>query len=346
MSGAIRWQGTGGLATVGGVALTVVGFDAMTNGFDMLWTPNRHAGERGWIGDLINDTATHFGGEEVAQKFNRGWAVTQIVVGLGAPLAIRYATKKATRVAASGQQIRPMARGQLDTARLGIAEIKGHKFGRGLTGDYAPLPSGRGAIIDLQGVGRFRLPALDSDIRVLMRLRRSAKATLQARFARLTRSQGPSIVRDQASATRLLEKAAEHSGVDLWKYVDEVRYGKFDAPSFSVQGRVRVIRIPSTISQTNKYMQLKTAAHEINHARIYDKFLQRLGPTRGHDEYWGAHRDFGTPLYAREEVIVERGAEMLIRSVFEGKLTGKNLRRFTEAINDSADYISGWRLSM
>ncbi len=64
-----------------------------------------------------------------------------------------------------------------------------------------------------------------------MRLRRSTKATLQARFARLTRSQGPPIVIDQANATRLLEKAAEHSGADLWKYVGEVRYGKFPDPS-------------------------------------------------------------------------------------------------------------------
>jgi len=210
----------------------------------------------------------------------------------------------------------------LDTARLGIVEIKGHKFGQDLIGDYSPLPSGRGAIFNLNGVGKFRLPALDSDIRVLMRLHRAAKATLQARFARLTRSQGPSIVRDQASATRLLEKAAEHSGVDLWKYVDEVHYGNFSRPSFIVQGRVRVIRIPNNMSQSNKYMQLKIAAHEINHARIYDKFLKRLGYIRGHEEYWSRHRAFGMPLYAREEVIVERGAQMLIRSVFEGKLTG------------------------
>ncbi len=179
-----------------------------------------------------------------------------------------------------------------------------------------------------------------------MRLHRAAKATLPARFARLTRSQGPSIVRDQASATRLLEKAAAHSGVDLWKYVDEVRYGNFEYPSFSVQGRVRVIQIPTQISQSNKYEQLLTAAHEINHARIYDKFLKRLGYIRGHEEYWSVARNRGTQLYAREEVIVERTAQIQIRSVFEGKLSGSNLRRFIQAIDNSNEYIRDYRMRM
>ena len=349
--GVVATIGSSGLATVGGVALTVVGFDTLTNGIDMLWTPNRHAGERGWIGDLINDTALHFGGEETAQKFNRGWAVTQIAAGLGAPVVIRYAAKNATRVKASGQNIRPVARGQLNEARLGIAEVKGHRFGRGFTADYSPLPSGRGAIMDFPGVGRMRLPALDSEMRVLLRLKRSTKAALQSRFARLTRHQGPGIVNDQASAVKLLEKVADHCGVDLWKYVDEVQYGSasteaFKFPNFSVVGGKRVIRIPSDISQTNKYMQLKTAGHELNHARIYGKFLQRMGPVRGHEEYWGAHRNFGTPLYAREEVVVESAAQLMIRSVFEGKVTGANLRRLTDALDESADYIAGWRESM
>ncbi|MFQ6550645.1 hypothetical protein AADZ90_022105 [Aestuariibius sp. 2305UL40-4] len=343
--------GSGGLAAVGGVALTVVGFDTLTQGAKMLWTPDRHASERGWIGDLVHDTAMHFGGEETAQAFDRGWAVTQIAAGLGAPVVIRYATTRATRVAASGQNIRPIPRGQLDEARLGIAEIKGHRFGRDYTADYTPLPSGRGAILNVQGVGRLRLPPLDSDMRVLLRLKRLTRTALQARFARLTRHQGPGTVNDQASATRLMEKVADHCGVDLWKYVDEVRYGSvradgFEYPNFSVEGGVRIIRIPSDISQTNKYMQLKTAAHELNHARIYDKFVTRLGPVRGHEEYWGAHRDFGTSLYAREEVIVERAAQMMVRSVFEGKLTGANLRRLTDALNDADNYIADWRALM
>jgi len=134
--------------------------------------------------------------------------------------------------------------------------------------------------------------------------------------------------------------------VDLWKYVDEVRYGKFDYPSFSVQGRIRVIQIPTQISQSNKYDQLITAAHEINHARIYDKFLKRFGYIKGHEEYWSATRNKGTPLYAREEVIVERTAQIQIRSVFEGQLSGNNLRRFTKAIDSSNEYIRDYRMRM
>ena len=177
-----------------------------------------------------------------------------------------------------------------------------------------------------------------------MRLRRSAKATLQARFARLTRSQGPSVVRDQASATRLLEKAAEHSGVDLWKYVDEVQYGNFIDPSFSVQGAVRIIKIPNNISQSNKYMQLKIAGHELNHARCYQKLIERFGLEQGHARWI---REGNNPrLYAREEVLVERVAALTIRSVFEGKLTGRDLRRLTEALNESKKYIDGYKAQM
>ena len=341
--------GSGGLAAVGGVALTVVGFDTLSQGAKMLWTPDRHNSERGWIGDLVHDTAMHFGGEETAQAFDRGWAVTQIVAGLGAPVVIRYAATRATRVAASGNNIRPIVRGQLDEARLGIAEVKGHRFGQDLVGDYAVLPSGRGAIMDFPGVGRMRLPTLDSDMRVLLRLRRATRAAIQSRFARLTRHQGPKILRDQSSSRELVEKAADHCGVDLAKFVDEVRYGppvEGELARFSVEGGQRIITITNRLPQENKYMQLKTAAHELNHARIYDKFIQRMGPVRGHEEYWGAHRDFGMPLYAREEVIVERAAEIMIRSVFEGHLTGANLRRLTHALDDSRKYIAGWRRRM
>ncbi|MDO5642150.1 MAG: hypothetical protein Q4G26_07145 [Paracoccus sp. (in: a-proteobacteria)] len=341
--------GSGGMAAAGGVALTVVGFDTLSQGAKMLWTPDRHAGERGWIGDLVHATAMHFGGEGTAQKFDRGWAVTQIVAGLGAPVVIRYAAKHATRVAASGKTIRPITDGQLDKARLAIVEVKGHKFGHGLVGDYSPLPSGRGAIVNFDGVGKMRLPALDSDMRVLLRLRRATTTSLQARFARLSRHQGPGIVNDKASATKLLEKAADHCGVDLWKYVDEVQYGpptnpKFTNPNFTVEGRLRIIRLPSTISQENKYMQLKIAAHEINHARIYDKLLARHGHIGGHDIWVKLGSNVKT--YAREEIVVERAAQLMIRSVFEGKLTGVNLKRLTQAINDSEDYIAHYKTLM
>ena len=89
-----------------------------------------------------------------------------------------------------------------------------------------------------------------------------------------------------------------------------------------------------------------TAAHELNHARMYDKFIKRMGPVDGHNEYWGVHRDFGTPLYAREEVIVEKAAQMMIRSVYDGKLNGDNLRQFQDALRGSEDYIAGWRAAL
>lgn len=71
-----------------------------------------------------------------------------------------------------------------------------------------------------------------------------------------------------------------------------------------------------------------------------------MGTIKGHEEYWGAHRNRGSSLHARAEVIVERAAQMMICAVFERKLTGANLRRPAHTLDDSADYISGWRNEM
>lgn len=91
-------------------------------------------------------------------------------------------------------------------------------------------------------------------------------------------------------------------------------------------------------------MQLKTAAHEINHARMYDKLLKRYGDIAGHERW--IKEGNNARLYASEEVIVERAATMTIRSVFEGKLTGDNLKRFLHALDDSKDYIGEYKKMM
>ena len=353
--------GSSGLATVGGVALTVVGFDAMTNGFDMLWTPNRHAGERGWIGDLIHDTAVHFGGEEVAQKFDRGWAVTQIAVGLGAPLVIRYAAKKAARVAASGQQIRPMARGQLDTARLGIAEIKGHKFGRGLTGDYSPLPSGRGAIMSLGGIKRFLIPTFDSDIRVLLRLRGVQAARVQERSRELGQgmagfAKGP--ITDQGKAISFVHEVGRHMGLsadDIGKIVNKIEFGQRPVSSFN--GR-KILRLRQTLGQPlrlgggsyNEFRAFIEVAHELNHALAYHRYLARGGNP---NKYWRtflnrnrAIDDRGRTIqYFEEEIRIENAAANLATSVSQEILVhadrAADVRRLlAEALEESQNYIA------
>lgn len=84
--------GSGGFAAVGSLVLTVVGYDTLTQGAQMLWTPDRQSSER-------------------------GRAVSRIAAGLGASVVIRYATTRTTRVAASNQNIRQIPRGQLDEAQ-------------------------------------------------------------------------------------------------------------------------------------------------------------------------------------------------------------------------------------
>jgi len=115
--------------------------------------------------------------------------------------------------------------------------------------------------MDFSGVGRMRLPTLDSDMPVLLRLRRMARAQLSARFARLTRHQGPRVLRDQGTSRELVEKVADHCGVDLARFVDGVRYGSpldGELARFSVEGGQRIITITNRLPQENKYMQLKT----------------------------------------------------------------------------------------
>jgi len=351
--------GSGGLAAIGGVALTVVGFDAMTSGFDTLWTPNRHVGERGWIGDLINDTALHFGGEEVAQKFNRGWAVTQIAVGLGAPIAIRYAAKKATRVAASGQTLRPMARGQLDTARLGIVEIKGHKFGQGLIGDYSPLPSGRGAIVALGDVKRFLIPVFDSDIRVLLRLRAARAGQVQERSRELGQGMAgfaKGQITDQGKAISFVYEVGRHMGLnadDISRIVSRIEFGL--RPRSGFNGR-RVLHLRDDIGTPligsgsyNEFRAFLEVAHELNHALAYHRFIAAGGSAR---KYWRtfinrnrAIDDRGRTIqYFEEEIRIEGRAADLTTSVSHEILmrtdqAGDVRRLLAEALEESNAYI-------
>lgn len=311
--------GSGGLAAVGGVALTVVGFDTLSMGAKMLWTPNRHASERGWIGDLVHDTAMRFGSEEIAQKFDRGWAVTQILAGLGAPVVIRYAATRATRVAASGQNIRAIPHGQLDEARLGIAEIKGYRFGRGITGDYSPLPSGRGAVLNISGVGRFRAAPFESDTRLLLRLRRADIARMSKNhrdaISGAMASQRP--VASAADARALVEEAAQHVGLrNVSRYVDEITVTNEASSYFTIgPGGQRILALSrNQMNSGGQFEKLVTAAHELNHARAFHILSTRTGMS--HQQFTRAHFSHAPDSvpYVREEIIVETRAQAAIRS--------------------------------
>ncbi|MBL3554159.1 hypothetical protein [Rhodovulum sulfidophilum] len=357
--------GSGGLAAVGGVALTVVGFDTLSQGAKMLWTPDRHSSERGWIGDLVHDTATRFGGEETAQAFDRGWAVTQILAGFGAPVVIRYAATRATRVAASGKNIRPIVRGQLDEARLGIAEVKGHRFGDGLVGDYAALPSGRGAIIDFPGVGRMRLPTLDSDMRVLLRLRGARAGQVQERSRELGQgmagfARGP--ITDQGKAIAFVHEVGRHMGLnaaDITQLLRRIEFGQRRSSAFNDR-RVLHLRqgLGTPLDGLGPYNELRAfteVAHELNHALTYQRYIARGGnPQR----FWrtfinpqrAVDRRGRTIEYYEEEVRIERLAigetiSASRRAIADMRAAGQAndamavRRLLSEAIQESRDYI-------
>lgn len=320
--GVVATIGTGGLGAVGGVALTVVGFDTLSQGAKTVWTPNRHTSERGWIGDLVHATATRFGSEGAAQKFDRGWAVTQIVAGLGAPVVIRYAATRATRVAASGKNISPILSGQLDEARLAIAEVKGHRFGIGLVGDYAPLPSGRGAIMALGGVRRFLVPIFDSDIRVLLRLRSAQAGQVQERSRELGQgmagfARGP--IQNQGQAISFVHEVRRHMGLsveDFRRLITRIEYGNVRSSRFATVDRrgTPVLKFRQNIGHPldrpdkpyNELLAFTEVAHEINHALAYQRFIS-LGGKR--DDFWRAFKYPNisspynrTPQYYAEEM--------------------------------------------
>lgn len=365
--------GSGGMAAVGGVALTVVGFDTFSQGAKMLWTPDRHASERGWIGDLVHSTAMRFGGEETAQKFDRGWAVTQIVAGLGAPVVIRYAATRATRVAASGKNIRPITNGQLDEARLAIAEVKGHKFGRGLVGDYSPLPSGRGAIMALGGIRRFRIPIFDSDIRVLLRLRTARAGRVQERSAELGQGMAGFArgeVNDLGKAIAFVHEVGRHMGLnaaDIRQLVSRIEFGNISprtggyANSSFNEYKVLHLRagLGTPLKGPGPYNELRAfteVAHELNHALTYQRYIARGGNP---DKFWRTLKNprkavdrYGrTTQYYEEEMRIERLAIGQTISVSRAAISDmyaagqvdevlKMRRLLSEAIQESRDYIA------
>jgi hypothetical protein len=131
----------------------------------------------------------------------------------------------------------------------------------------------------------------------------------------------------------LLDEASRASGVNLADLVDEIRYVQGSSYFDVVNGR-RILAIGSDAFGKTEAGQLIEAAHEIGHAQIFDKLVQANGAAAAEQEYFSAARSFGTPLYAREEAIVERLARWRVRQ-YMGELTPQQ-----EGV--STKYIRGW----
>ncbi len=136
--------------------------------------------------------------------------------------------------------------------------------------------------------------------------------------------------RQQARAQALAKEAAEASGIDLSRYVDDVvvvsrnEYGDAITPWFDViNGRRTLALTPQTLSRS-RAGQLIDTAHELGHAR----HSRRLG----HSRYKQLYND---PLQqARSEILVQDRA---IKTV-ERHLGGINRR----VLNRERAYIDDW----
>jgi hypothetical protein len=71
------------------------------------------------------------------------------------------------------------------------------------------------------------------------------------------------------------------------------------------------------------------------HAQVFDRLVGKLGRAAAEAEYFGPKYVFGSPLYAREEQVVERVARMRVRD-YLGGLTPQQ-----EAA--STRYINSWK---
>jgi hypothetical protein len=138
----------------------------------------------------------------------------------------------------------------------------------------------------------------------------------------------------EARVVALLGEASRASGVRLSNLVDEIRYVQ-GSSYFDVVGNTRVLAIGSDAFGKTRAGQLIEGAHEIAHAQVFERLVSQQGFGNAVNDYFGAARGFGTWLYAREEVLVERIALGRVRR-YLGGLTPQQ-----EAA--SIRYIKTWR---
>ncbi|NSX56227.1 hypothetical protein [Parasulfitobacter algicola] len=337
-----------GIATYPGVALTVVGFDTFTNGLDMLESPDPEAAARGWIGDGIHNTGKYFGGDELAQSFDRGWIFTQFAVSFGAPVVIRNSARIAKTVHKSNQIIKPITNGTLNKAKLALLEIKNWKIAKGLSMDYVVLPSGRGAIVTLKGIGKFVLPALESDIRVLLRLKTAKLDRLRASTKASSDGLVPGPGQNFDAIRVMLDDIGRHSGVEFRKCITKIGFDSQikDAYFKILKDGSLGLGLPPSFKKKDYIDQLFTLAHELNHGRMLQKLVNRFGKKRAF-EIW--HAELKNQIkYVREEVVVELAAQKMVKSfvlksVYEGKLSMKDVNRLIELLKESDIYVKEFK---
>lgn len=181
--------GTSAVGIVAGGAMTLAGFEAITQGIDMWRTPNESSHSAGWLGDGVFAMMNEFGVMEDDDQaaFNRYWSFTMLGLSLGGAGVLGFAGDaiQASRVgrAATLDFVSEVPTRGLASARMAIVGVKNSRFGQ-FVANYASLPSGR-IVFNFQGIGRAVAPHWESLSRLRLRLLTSNRVFVQERAAKL-----------------------------------------------------------------------------------------------------------------------------------------------------------------
>ena len=360
--------GTLGMGTVAGGALTIAGFEALTQGVDMWRTPEEASHAAGWLGDGAFWTAKEFGilEDDDQSAFYGYWAFGMLGLSLGGAGILGYAGK-ALPVSRIGLPSRlpgfvtETSTRAIASARQAIFAVKNARFGRFII-SYASLPSGR-IVMKIEGVGHIVVPNWESLTRLRARLntitdvaavqyRRAQAARLMGIFQRRRTPLGT-----DADAIQLVDWVYAHTGMPLHdkaRYISRVSLAEPGrASSFNGAKEIKIARDIGRArniggTEFNPLVAMGEVFHELYHAQRFSDWVRSGRGTAA--EYWGKYRQRSL-AYDREEVRVEQAAQDWMRSMIEPRIAlqkqygntrhlGDELQDFwDEYIRDSEVYI-------
>lgn len=367
--------GTSAVGVVAGGAMTLAGFEAITQGIDMWRTPNEASHGAGWLGDGAFAMMNEFGvlEDDDAAAFNRYWSFAMLGLSLGGAGVLGFAgdavqASRAGRVATLDFVSEVPARG-LASARMAIIGVKNSRFGQ-FVAHYAPLPSGR-IVFNFQGIGRVVAPHWESLTRLRLRLLTSDSAFIQERAIKLAAGEAGLValrggVSSLSDAQNLVYQVAAHMGMSE-RLTDRIISGITlgGANQSSAFNSARNLRVASDIGEArwivrlggrqpafkyNEFIAMNETFHELTHAQRLQQWI-RSGKSEA--RYW-LDMPQNSSAYAAEEVIVETTAQKLTREIVEPRIaqelrygsqtTAQNLQNLLdEMIEDSNLYINHYK---
>ena len=166
----------------------------------------------------------------------------------------------------------------------------------------------------------------------------ASRAGAVGRAASATKSAAPQAFGTGARLVRakaIVAEAAKASGIQISKYVDEVRYAANSSSFFEVTtaGR-RILTIGSQAFGRTRAGQILEGAHELVHAQQYALALQRAGGNVAAAIKAFNSAKFGSAAYAADEVMAET---LALRRV------AAYLKLSPQQVAAASKYIKGWQ---